>query len=314
MVLAQDLQIPRVDLGWSAPMSLIFLAIGALLGLLGGGGSILAVPALTYAFGLTAEAAIASSLLIVSVASLAAVAVHAVAGRVAWKQGLMFGAASMAGAYVFGALAKSLGGPLLLAIFTAIMAVTGAAMLRPQRPRKVTSEPAAPQSFATRVKMAVIGFAVGGVTGLVGAGGGFVIVPVLLMTTTMPVGKAVGTSLLVITLNTLAGFVGHAADADLDFGLIGLATALTAVSAAAGAKLAGRVAPERLRGAFGVLVLAIATSMTMKQLPPSFFVAGTLPAIAIGAAVGSIATWVLMARAAAAKRSPPIDLTGGAGI
>ena len=157
------------------------VAIGVSLGLLGGGGSILTVPILVYVVGLETKSAIATSLFVVGATSLSAMVAHARAGRVRWRVGVSFGAASMVGAFAGGRLAHLLPSALLLAGFTGIMVVTGALMLRRRKDTPVSS--AAPFARTTAV-----GVLVGALTGVVGAGGGFVVVPALAMLCGLPIG------------------------------------------------------------------------------------------------------------------------------
>jgi uncharacterized membrane protein YfcA/uncharacterized membrane protein YedE/YeeE len=234
--------------------------IGLSLGLLGGGGSILTLPILVYAAGLDPKAAIASSQLVVGLASLAAVFTHARAGRVEWRTALIFGSAGMATAYGAGRVAAFIPGTVLLLLFTVVMGVTAVAMLRPVRPR----------SAAMSVGRAVAcGAAVGAVTGLIGAGGGFVVVPALVLLGGLSMGSAVGTSLVVIALNQFAGLAGHLGHATLDWALAGQVAAAAVAGSLVGGRLAGRVPPQALRQAFGWFTLLMALFMLGRELPPA---------------------------------------------
>jgi uncharacterized membrane protein YfcA len=239
------------------------LVIGLTLGLLGGGGSILTVPILVLLLQVAPKDAIAMSLLVVGVTSLAATFAHARAGRVLWRTGAMFGAAGMAGAFLGGALARFIPAAVLLAGFAAMMLATAVAMLR--RPSGTTLE-------ARELGIAHVlglGAVVGLATGLVGAGGGFVIVPALVLVARVPMKVAVGTSLLVIAMNSFAGFAGHLSHAHLDWGLTALITLVAVVGSLAGSRLASRVPQAALRRGFAWFVLAMATVMIASQLPAS---------------------------------------------
>ena len=166
----------------SEPTAMIALTIvlavvvGVSLGLLGGGGSILTVPLLAYVAGMDAKQAIATSLLVVGVTSAVGAISHARAGRVQWRTGLVFGAAGMAGAYAGGLLARFIPGTVLLVGFAVMMIATAVAMLRGRKDvssRRGHAIPAGASRSCSRV------VAVGLVTGLVGAGGGFLVVPAL---------------------------------------------------------------------------------------------------------------------------------------
>jgi len=216
------------------PVALALL-VGLSLGVLGGGGSILTLPILLYAVGMAPKPAIATSLLIVAGASFVAMLVHAHRGRVAWRIAGWFGAASTTTAYAAGRLAHGLSGSLLLAAFTGIMLLTGTAMLR-RTPSGASGHPRVARVLAA-------GAGVGTVTGLVGAGGGFLIVPALTLFAGLDMPRAVGTSLLIITLNSLAGFVGYLGHVDLSLNAAAVLTIAAAVGSLFGSALSGRIRP-----------------------------------------------------------------------
>jgi len=240
--------------------------IGVSLGLLGGGGSILTVPILLYVFRLPAEQAIASSLLVVGSTSAAALIPHALNGRVRWRTGLSFGAASMVGAYLGGRVSSFLPPSLLLLAFGAMMLVTAAAMLRGRR--EVAA--AALEHPTPIARVAAQGLAVGAVTGLVGAGGGFLVVPALVLLGRLPMTAAVGTSLLVIALNSSAGLLGHLAKTHLPWGIALPVAGAAVVGSILGSRLAGRVAPDALRRGFAWFVLAMAVFVLGQEVPRLF--------------------------------------------
>lgn len=239
--------------------TLLATAVGLSLGLLGGGGSILTVPILVYVLGMQAKPAIASSLLIVGVTSLAAMLVHARAGRVRFRTGLSFGAASMAGAYLGGRLARHLPGALLLGAFTAVMLVTGVMMMR----KRGEAKAAAPSVQRTLG----IGLGAGALTGLVGAGGGFIVVPALAMLGGLPIAEAVATSLLVIALNAFAALGSQLGHVSLDWALLAQLTAAAVAGSFGGVALGKHVKPEALRKGFAWFVILMAGVMTYKQVP-----------------------------------------------
>lgn len=235
------------------------LSVGLSLGLLGGGGSILTLPILLYAVGMAPKPAIATSLVIVAGASFVAMLAHARAGRIAWGTAASFGAASMTTAYAAGRLAHDLSGPLLLAAFTAIMLLTGAAMLR-RAPSAAAREPRATRALAA-------GAGVGVVTGLVGAGGGFLIVPALTMFGGLDMPRAVGTSLLIITLNSVAGLGGYLGHVELPLDTAAMLTLSAAGGSVLGSVVSRRIAPARLRRGFALFVLSMGAWMAAQQLP-----------------------------------------------
>lgn len=226
------------------------IVVGVSLGLLGGGGSILTVPILVYAAGIDAKQAVAMSLAVVGTTSLAALVSHARAGRVRWKTGAVFGAASMAGAYFGGWLARFFSGSTLLMAFALMMITTAIAMWR--GPKRQPSE-----SKKLRLVPAVLeGLAVGAVTGLVGAGGGFLVVPALVLLGGLPASVAVGTSLLVLTLKSYAGLAGHLSHVSLDWTLTAAVTAAAIVGSLLGVWLTRYVGDKALRKGFAGFVAA----------------------------------------------------------
>ncbi len=238
---------------------MLSLVIGVSLGMLGGGGSILTVPMLVYVLRLDAKPAIATSLIVVGLTSAAAMVPHARAGRVDIRIGGTFGAASMAGAFVGGRLAHHLPSKGLLVAFGVMMLVTGLAMMRGRKgSHAAVGRPAWGRVLA-------IGVAVGVLTGVVGAGGGFVIVPALALFCGLPMPKAVATSLFVIAINSLAGFAGYISSVQIDARLAAVVTSLAIVGSVLGATLAGRVKQDTLRRAFAWLVLAMSVFIIARE-------------------------------------------------
>ncbi len=238
------------------------LLIGIALGLLGGGGSILAVPVLVYVAGQEPKAAIAMSLLVVGVTSAAGAVSHARAGRVQWRTAAIFGVAGMVGAYGGGRLAEFIPGTWLLVAFALMMGATSIAMLRGRdapAPHDVTDQ-------LPWARILVDGLVVGVVTGLVGAGGGFLIVPVLVLLGGLPMATAVGTSLVIIAVKSGAGLLGYLASTSIDWSLAAAVTAAAVVGSVAAGRFAGRVPEERLRRAFGWFVAVMAVGVLVQEL------------------------------------------------
>jgi uncharacterized membrane protein YfcA len=262
---------------------LLSVLIGLSLGLLGGGGSILTVPILTYVAGLEPKEAITTSLFVVGVTSIVSAATHARKGRVKWRTALVFGAAGMAGAFGGGLIGNRLPGMVLMIAFAAMMLATSIAMIRGRR-----EGPGAQAAGELPVAKALLaGGAVGLVTGLVGAGGGFLIVPALVLLGGLPMTAAVGTSLLVIAMNSLAGFAGHVTSLDLDWALAGGVTVAAILGSLIGARLAGRIPQAALRKGFGIFVLVMGVFVLVQELPGA---AGL--AVGITAAVAALAATV----------------------
>ncbi|GAS86126.1 sulfite exporter TauE/SafE family protein [Mycolicibacterium brisbanense] len=239
--------------------------VGISLGLLGGGGSILMVPLLTYVAGMDAKQAIATSLLVVGVTSTVSTVSHARAGRVQWRSGLLFGAAGMAGAYAGGRLGHLLPGSLLLIAFAVMMIASAVAMLR----RRRTPVTPAPAPHRTPIgKALTLGAAVGLLTGIIGAGGGFIVVPTLALLAGLTMPVAVGTSLLVIAMNALAGLAGQVTTLSVDWKMAAIVTAAAVVGSLVGARLTARVDADVLRAAFGWFVLVMASVILAEQVHP----------------------------------------------
>lgn len=263
--------------------SLLSVVIGLSLGLLGGGGSILTLPMLVYVLGLDPKEAIAGSLFVVGVTSVVGVIGHARAGRVRWKVGALFGAAGMGGAVIGAEIAHLLPGTLLLILFACMMLVTAAAMLRPRR-QGAPPETAASLSIP---KAALIGLAVGVLSGLIGAGGGFLVVPALVLVGGLAMPEAVGTSLLVIGMQALAGFARHAGQTPLHMEVLLIVAAGAVLGSLVGLRLSRSIKPDALRQGFGGLVLAMGALLLVLQLRGDARVIAliTLAMIALGAVV-----------------------------
>ena len=249
------------------------LAIGVLLGLLGGGGSILAVPALVYGVGTPLAVAVPTSLLVVGISSATAVLPRLRQGQVAWRIAGVFGAAGAGAAFAGAAVNRLLDPRVVLVGFAALMVAAGVRMLREQLP--VGGDCALPGGGVNwrgcLPKAIGSGVVVGLLTGLFGVGGGFLIIPALVLLLGLPMTVAVGTSLVIIVINSVAGFAAHAGDAALDYRIALAFTATAVVSSLASAKVAARLPAERLRRWFAHLVFAVAAFVMVQALinPPS---------------------------------------------
>lgn len=239
------------------------LLIGISLGMLGGGGSILTLPILVYALGMDEKAAIAASLVVVGITSASAVIAHARAGNVEWRTGLIFAASGMLGAALGGFVAGWIPAKILLLGFVGMMFATSVAMIRGKRDTGGEAEVKPPLPVA---KVLEHGLVVGAVTGMVGAGGGFLVVPALALLGGLPMRRAIGTSLLVIALKSAAGFAGHATHVQIDWPITLTVAGSAVIGAQIGGKLAGYVDQKTLGKAFGWFVLVMALYMLYKQL------------------------------------------------
>jgi len=264
------------------------VVVGLSLGLLGGGGSILMVPLLVYVTGLDAREAIAASLVVVGVTAAVGAAGHARAGRVRWRTGLIFGLAGMAGAFAGGLVGARLPAQVLLVAFALMMTVTAVAMLRGRR----EIDPAEQHSELPVARVLLDGAVVGLVTGLVGAGGGFLVVPALALLGGLPIGIAVGTSLLVIALKSLAGLAGYLTTVSLDWTVVGAITVAAVLGSLVGARLVDRIPADVLRRGFGWFVLAMGAFVLVQQAPDAIRVPGLLALAAVAVSMAGCAAWV----------------------
>ena len=247
------------------------LLIGLILGALGGGGSILTVPVLVYLLHQPPHAATAGSLLIVGITAAAGTIAHHRAGRVRLAPGVAFGVLGVAGSYAGARLSASIPPDLLLSLFAGLMLVAAAAMLRRRVPPRSMARPR-PGGTAAAVrrsfKIIVAATGVGLLTGFFGVGGGFVIVPALVLALGFEMSAAAGTSLLVIAINSasaLAARVGG--DVHFAWPLLGVLTLAALAGTLAGSRAASRIDASRLTAAFTILLVAVAAYSLARSLP-----------------------------------------------
>jgi uncharacterized membrane protein YfcA len=235
--------------------------VGLALGALGGGGSVLAVPALIYLLGFTPAAATTASLIIVTATSLTALYAHARTGNVRWKAGALFAAAGILPAAAAGAAASRLPQPVLTAAFAAVAALAAVKMLRP-------SQASTGQTPVVRpAKAAGTGAGLGALTGLLGVGGGFLAVPALVTVLAFEMQAAVGTSLLVISANSMASLATRGATtAGIDWAVIGPFTGAAILGAWDGKRLAAKITGPLLQRTFAIVLLAVAAVMLIDAL------------------------------------------------
>jgi uncharacterized membrane protein YfcA len=242
--------------------------VGLTLGLFGGGGSVLSVTVLTFALGMPLKAAVAASLLVIGVTSTAAVIAQRSSGLVSIRIGVGFGGAGMVGAFAGGHLASSVPEAVLLTAFGAVMFLTSIGMMRTETAEREIAPARATESRAVHTATALtLALTVGIVTGMLGAGGGLLIVPALVLHGRMPMKRAVATSLLVIALQSFAGFVGHLGHTPLDWAIVVPFTLVASLGGVLGSKLANRAPPELLRHGFACLLLLLAIVVVARELP-----------------------------------------------
>ncbi len=234
--------------------------IGVLLGLLGGGGSILAVPALVYVLGLGVEKAIPMSLIVIGIASAVGVLPKVLAHQVQWRLAAIFAAVGIPATFVGAAISKNLPQPTVLVGFALVMVVAGIRMLQDKGNTGTACTVGGDGINWRRCASRSIpaGMLVGLLTGVFGVGGGFLIIPALVLVLGVEMPIAIGTSLLVIVANSAAGVVSHLGVASIDWAI----TAAFVGTAIVGSLIAGHYGTKldtaRLQHWFAYLVFAVA--------------------------------------------------------
>jgi uncharacterized protein len=253
------------------------LLMGFSLGLIGGGGSILTVPILVYLFAVDTVLATAYSLFIVGLTSLVGSASHVSQGNIHWRTAFIFGLPSIVSVYLTRlyivpvipkeiiqigdfVLTKSL---FLLMLFAVIMLLASVSMIK-----KTNPHPPKPQTLSYNYPLILIeGLVVGGITGLVGAGGGFLIIPALVVFAKLPMKQAVGTSLIIIAFKSLIGFTGDLGGSEvIDWQFLLFFSGIANVGIIIGSLLAKKVSNETLKPAFGWFVLVMGIYIIVKEL------------------------------------------------
>jgi uncharacterized membrane protein YfcA len=248
--------------------------IGAALGLLGGGGSVLTVPIFVYLLGFAPKEAIAMSLAVVGATSAFGTASHWRAGNVNVRVAAVFGAVAMLGTLVGVRLARFVPGTTQLIIFGTVMLGAAAFMLRSRPPFDDDAANVSAESLASVLRVMPGGLLIGVLTGIVGVGGGFLIVPALVLLR-MSLREAVGTSLLIISGTCIVGFLGYLGHVNVDWAAVALVAAGTLPGIAMGSYLHQYVPPPVLRRGFATLLVVIAAFILIENLGP-------LPAVSPG--------------------------------
>jgi hypothetical protein len=243
----------------SGTMMALIVALGALIGvasgILGAGPSILTVLLLTDVAGLAMPRAVVTSLAVVALMSLVALVPYARQGAIDWRAAFAFGLASTTGAFVAGHLAREVPERALQGIFVLATLVAATAMLRG---RRTGEQPPAPAPWRSLAVLAISGLLVGTLTGLIGLGGGFAVVPLLVVFAGTSVHAAIGTSILVIAINTLAGLAGHLPHPPVAWRLAAFLGTAECAGSLTGARLAHRVSNVARRRAFALIMIAAA--------------------------------------------------------
>jgi uncharacterized membrane protein YfcA len=252
------------------------LVIGVLMGLLGGGGSIMAVPVFVYAGGMPAKLAIALALVVVGCTSAVGVIPHLRRGHVDVRRAAVFVSVSSGGSFLGARASVVLTGEMQLLIFAIVMSIAAFFMIRPSRTAR--EQPTATSS-AEILRTIFPAFGVGLLTGIVGVGGGFMIVPVLTVVLGMGMQRSIGTSLLIIAVNSLFGSLGYLSQNELwDMAArttvmsIPLTTftagflACTFAGVVIGSRWSDRLPPAVLKRTFGFFLLCVSGSMILQRL------------------------------------------------
>ena len=243
------------------------VAIGISLGLLGSGGSILTVPVIVYLIGQDEKVAIAGSLFVVGTIALAGSLQYLRAKLVDWHNVLVFGLPGMVGTYIGAALAAYLSGIMQLTLFAGVMLLASWFMLRP-----IDLGPPGEHEPRATWKIAGDGLGVGVLTGLVGVGGGFLIVPALVLLGGMAMHRAVATSLVIIALKSYSGFYKYTdvledQNLELDWNTLLIVTGLGIAGSLVGGKLANRLPQDTLKKSFGIFLIVMGIYILIRSAP-----------------------------------------------
>jgi uncharacterized membrane protein YfcA len=242
------------------------VAIGVSLGLLGSGGSIITVPVLVYLIGQDEKVAIAGSLFVVGNIALAGSLQYVRAKLIDWRNVFVFGVPGMAGTYMGAVIAAWVPGIVQLALFALVMLLASYMMLRPV---DLTDKPHEPRQTW---KIASDGLVVGVITGLVGVGGGFLIVPALVLLGGLSIHTAVATSLVIIALKSYSGFYKYidvldAQNLTLDWHTLMVVTGLGIVGSYVGARYAKRMPQDKLKRWFGYFLIIMGIYILARSGP-----------------------------------------------
>lgn len=251
------------------------IAIGVSLGLLGSGGSILTVPVLVYLIGQDEKVAIAGSLFIVGSIALAGSLQFLSARLIQWRSVLVFGLPGMAGTWFGAYLAAWVPGVTQLALFAIVMLIASWLMLRPPDLEHASKVPRATW------KIAIDGLIVGVITGLVGVGGGFLIVPALVLLGGLTMRQAVATSLVVIALKSFSGFFKYLdvlaqQSLSLDWSTLLLVTGLGIAGSFAGSYFAKKVPQDKLKKGFGYFLILMGAYILVHSVPTVLGLSGSI--------------------------------------
>lgn len=251
--------------------------VGIALGLIGSGGSILSVPIFVYIMGIQPVLAAAYSLFVVGISALVSGFQKAKDGLVDYKKVLVFGIPTLIAVFLTRKLivpsipetmeisehfilSKRL---LIMAVFAVVMILASWKMIRPVQ-ESISRAPFSP------LKISLVGFGIGLIAGFVGAGGGFLIVPALLFLTQTPIKKAIGTSLFIVALQSLIGFLGDVSQQTMNYQMLFIFTGFSLLGVFIGNRLSKVISSEKMKSIFGYFVLCIGIYILIKEIAFSF--------------------------------------------
>lgn len=247
------------------------ILIGLVVGSLGAGGGILTLPVLVYVLGMEPHSAAAASLVVVGATSVVALLPHARRGNVQWLHGLTFGLLGTAGAVGGARLAELVAPEVLMALLAGLLLLVAVVMVHRSVRRSGAGRPVgAPRPRGTGRLVLTVATAslIGLLTGFFGVGGGFVVVPALLLVMRASMQQAVGTSLLVIVLNTATGLLGRVGQSfEIDWLVIGAFTVASMLGGVLGARFSGRATPRTLALLFALLLTGVAVATGLQAVP-----------------------------------------------
>ncbi len=254
------------------------LFVGITLSVVGGGGSILTVPAFVYLFSLPADLSTSYSLFLVGLSAAVGAAQYAKQGLVNYKVGAIFAAPAFLGVFLvrrflMPSIPETIEAfslefskdQMIMSVFAAIMLIASYSMIRSPKDSNDSESVTIKQQLNIPVIM-LEGLLVGAVTGFVGAGGGFLIIPALVLLAKLPMKEAVGTSLMIITVKSLLGFTGDLGQLQIDWLFLVTTAAIAIVGILIGARIAKYIPGNKLKKGFGIFVLLMGAFILSQQL------------------------------------------------
>lgn len=245
---------------------LIGLVTGFILGLLGSGGAIITVPALIYLLGVLPKSAITMSFGIIGVTATISSVTHWRHNNVSLSTAAIFGIFGAGGTYVGTRIGIDIPVPIQMTLFAIAMYTAAYLMVKPILTKLLSIDLQMRSTVMRSFIVAVVGASVGALTGMIGVGGGFLIVPALVSFAGLPVKLAIGTSLVIISINSLAGFTSYISTIAIDYSLFTTFTIVTIIGSFVGAVVSQRVSSNNLKDSFFVLLVAVATYILVREL------------------------------------------------